>query len=194
MYKVSGVMLATIFLLQSHNVSSAPKRDDGGRGQACSALQRDTVAQSLRSVQFIDAHIESVSPQEQAYLISQTSNLALGPSINSRYRFVTLRPSYSAWRLHNSLQQLVQSLTSIDVPSTVELDGAHRARSAAFALALLPTASVAFAEYARNDKMPSSPILDDATLQVASVSLANIAPALAWFIGCNVDASGAQKK
>jgi hypothetical protein len=42
--------------------------------------------------------------------------------------------------------------------------------------------------------MRTAPVLDDATLQVASVSLINMAPALAWFVGCNVDGLGTRKK
>ncbi|CAN7700236.1 hypothetical protein LJR029_003992 [Caballeronia sp. LjRoot29] len=194
MDRLFWTILATLFLIQADNALSAPERDDQTGRQACSALQRDTVAQSLRSIEFIDAHIESVSPQEQADLESESSILNLGASKDGRYQFVTQRQSYPAWRLHRSLHQLAQSLISIDEPATTELDGVHRVKSAAFALALLPDTSVAFAEYARKDKTRTAPILDDATRQVASVSLANIAPALAWFIGCNVDASRAQKK
>ncbi|MDB5786961.1 MAG: hypothetical protein JWQ50_6876, partial [Caballeronia mineralivorans] len=46
----------------------------------------------------------------------------------------------------------------------------------------------------RVDKMRTAPLLDDATLRVASVSLTNMAPALAWFVGCNVDGLGTRKK
>lgn len=49
-------------------------------------------------------------------------------------------------------------------------------------------------QYLRVDAMRTAPVLDDATRRVASVSLAQMAPALAWFISCNVDALGVRKK
>jgi hypothetical protein len=44
--------------------------------------------------------------------------------------------------------------------------------------------NVAFAEYVRVDNMPAD----------ASVSLTNMASALALFVGCNVDELGTRKK
>ena len=85
----------------------------------------------------------------------------------------------AAWRLHNSLRELIQSLKSIDDPPPGENASAQRAKSAAFALVSLTLTSVAFAEYVRVDKTRAAPVLDDATLRVASVSLAKMAPALA---------------
>jgi hypothetical protein len=104
------------------------------------------------------------------------------------------RPLYPAWHLHNSLRRLIQSLKSIDETSPGANADAYRAKSAAFALVSLAQTSVAFAEYVRVDKIRTAPVLDDATLQVASVSLTNMAPALAWFVGCNVDALGTRKR
>ena len=71
------------------------------------------------------------------------------------------------------------SSQSIDDPPPGENASAHGAKSAAFALASLTQTSVAFAEYVRVDKTRAAPVLDDATLRVASVSLAKMALALA---------------
>ena len=188
-------MLLTIFLsLADSALAGTPGQEESVGPQTCGAFQRDTVPQSIRSAEFIDEHIESVPPQEQVYLQTESSAIEFGPDTGSRFVFLMRRPSYPAWRLHNSLRKLVQSLKSIDETSPGANADAYRAKSAAFALVSLAQTSVAFAEYVRVDKMRTAPVLDDATLQVASVSLTNMAPALAWFVGCNVDTLGTRKK
>jgi hypothetical protein len=195
MERVIKAVLLTIFLsLADSALAGTPGREESVGLQACGAFQRETVPQSIRSAEFIDEHIESVPPQEQVYLQTKSSAIELVPDTGSRFVFLMRRPSFPAWRLHNSLQKLVQSLQSIDETSADEDADAYRAKSAAFALVSLARTSVAFAEYVRVDKMRTAPVLDDATLQVASVSLTNMAPALAWFVGCNVDALGTRKK
>jgi len=190
-------VLLTIFLsLADSALVSTPGGEESIGPQACGAFQRDTVPQSIRSAEFIDEHIESVPPQEQVYLQMRTESSAieLGPGTGSRFVFLMRRPSYAAWSLYNSLRRLVQSLKSIDETSPGADADAYRAKSAAFALVSLVQTSVAFAEYVRVDKMRTAPVLDDATLKVASVSLTNMAPALALFVGCNVNALGTRKK
>jgi hypothetical protein len=195
MEKVIGAALLTIFLwLADSALARTPAQEESVGPQACGAFQRDTVPQSIRSAEFIDEHIESVPPQEQMYLQTESSAIEFGPDTGSRFVFLMRRPSFPAWRLHNSLQKLVQSLQSIDETSADEEADAYRAKSAAFALVSLAQTNVAFAEYVRVDKMRTAPLLDDATLRVASVSLTNMAPALAWFVGCNVDGLGTRKR
>jgi len=195
MERVIKAVLLTIFLsLADSALAGTPGSEESVGPQACGALQRDTVPQSIRSAEFIDDHIESVPPQEQVYLQTESSAIEFGPDTGSRFVFLMRRPSYPAWRLHNSLRKLVQSLNSIDETPPGEDADAYRAKSAAFALVSLAQTNVAFAEYVRVDKMRTAPLLDDATLRVASVSLTNMAPALAWFVGCNVDGLGTRKK
>jgi hypothetical protein len=195
MEKVIGAALLTIFLwLADSALARTPAQEESVGPQACGAFQRDTVPQSIRSAEFIDEHIESVPPQEQMYLQTESSAIEFGPDTGSRFVFLMRRPSFPAWRLHNSLQKLVQSLQSIDETSADEEADAYRAKSAAFALVSLAQTNVAFSEYVRVDKMRTAPLLDDATLRVASVSLTNMAPALAWFVGCNVDGLGTRKR
>jgi hypothetical protein len=191
---IKTVLLTICLSLADSALAGTPGSEDSVGPQACGAFQRDTVPQSIRSAQFINDHIESVPPQEQVYLQTESSAMELGLHTGSRFVFLMRRPSYPAWHLHNSLRRLFQSLQSIDETPTGENADAYRAKSAAFALVSLAQTSVAFAEYVRADKMRTAPILDDATLRVASVSLINMAPALAWFVGCNVDALGTRKK
>jgi hypothetical protein len=194
MEKEIGAVLLTIFLWLADSAwAGTPAQEESVGPQACGAFQRDTVPQSIRSAEFIDEHIESVPPQEQVYLQTESSAIEFGPDTGSRFVFL-MRRLYPAWRLHNSLRKLVQSLKSIDETSPGEDADAYRAKSAAFALVSLAQTNVAFAEYVRVDKMRTAPLLDDATLRVASVSLTNMAPALAWFVGCNVDGLGTRKK
>jgi hypothetical protein len=195
MERVIEAVLLTIFLsLADSALAGTPGSEDSVGPQACGAFQRDTVQQGLRTAQFINDHIESVPPQEQVYLQTESSAMELGPDTGSRFGFLMRRPSYPAWHLHNSLRKLFQSLQSIDEAPPGENADAYRAKSAAFALVSLAQTSVAFADYVRVDKMRTAPVLDDVTLRLASVSLANMAPALAWFVGCNVDGQGARKK
>ena len=195
MGRVIGAMLLTMFLsLADTALADAAGGDDSVGPKACGALQQETVPQSLRSAEFIVEHIEFIPPQEQAYMEKESSAANLGPDIGSRYEFVTRRPSYPAWRLQISLRDLIKALKSIDEMSPGENADAHRAKYAAFALVSLAQTRVAFAEYARVDKMRTKPVLDDATRRVASVSLSKMAQALAWFVGCNVGALEAQKK
>src|ERR1700688_2753917 len=195
MGRVIGAMLLTMFLsLADTALADAAGGDDSVGPKACGALQQETVPQSLRSAEFIVEHIEFIPPQEQAYMEKESSAANLGPDIGSRYEFVTRRPSYSAWRLQISLRDLIKALKSIDEMSPGENADAHRAKYAAFALVSLAQTRVAFAEYARVDKMRTKPVLDDATRRVASVSLSKMAQALAWFVGCDVDVLGSQKK
>jgi hypothetical protein len=189
-----AVLLAIFLSLADSALADAPGREESVGPQTCGAFQRDTVPQGIRSAQFINDHIESVPPQEQVYLQTESSAMELGPDTGSRFVFLMRRPSFPAWRLHNSLQKLFQSLQSIDETPPGENADAYRAKSAAFALVSLAQTSVAFAEYVRVDKMRTAPVLDDVTLRVASASLTNMAPALAWFVGCNVDALGTRKK
>jgi hypothetical protein len=188
-------MLLTMFLsLADTALADAAGGDDGVGPKACGALQQETVPQSLRSAEFIVAHIEFIPPQEQAYMEKESSAANLGPDIGRRYEFVTRRPSYPAWRLQISLRDLIQALKSIDEMSSGENADAHRAKYAAFALVSLAQTRVAFAEYARVDRTRTRPVLDDATRRVGSVSLSKMAQALAWFVGCNVDVLESQKK
>jgi len=193
--RVIGAVLLRIFLwLADSALADTPGQEESIGPQACGAFQRDTVPHSIRSAEFIDEHIESVPPQEQVYLQTESSVIEFGPDTGNRFVFLMRRPSFPAWRLHNSLQKLVQSLKSIDETSPGEDADAYRAKSAAFALVSLAQTNVAFAEYVRVDKMRTAPLLDDATLRVASVSLTNMASALALFVGCNVDELGTRKK
>jgi hypothetical protein len=195
MGRVIGAMLLTMFLsLADTALADAAGEDDSVGPKACGALQQETVPQSLRSAEFIVEHIEFIPPQEQAYMEKESSAANLGPDIGSRYEFVTRRPSYPAWRLQISLRDLIKALKSIDEMSPGENADAHRAKYAAFALVSLAQTRVAFAEYARVDKMRTKPVLDDATRRVASVSLSKMAQALAWFVGCYVDVLATQKK
>ena len=195
MGRVIGAMLLTMFLsLADTALADAAGGDDSVGPKACGALQQETVPQSLRSAEFIVEHIEFIPPQEQAYMEKESSAANLGPDIGSRYEFVTRRPSYPAWRLQISLRDLIKALKSIDEMSPGENADAHRAKYAAFALVSLAQTRVAFAEYARVDKMRTKPVLDDATRRVASVSLSKMAQALAWFVGCNVVALETQNK
>jgi hypothetical protein len=195
MERVIGAVLLRIFLwLADSALADTPGQEESIGPQACGAFQRDTVPHSIRSAEFIDEHIESVPPQEQVYLQTESSTIEFGPDTGNRFVFLMRRPSYPAWRLHNSLRKLVQSLKSIDETSPSKDADAYRAKSAAFALVSLAQTNVAFAEYVRVDKMRTAPLLDDATLRVASVSLTNMASALAWFVGCNVDELGTRKK
>jgi len=195
MGRVIGAMLLTMFLsLADTALADAAGGDDSVGPKACGALQQETVPQSLRSAEFIVEHIEFIPPQEQAYMEKESSAANLGPDIGTRYEFVTRRPSYPAWRLQISLRDLIKALKSIDEMSPGENADAHRAKYAAFALVSLAQTRVAFAEYARVDKMRTKPVLDDATRRVASVSLSKMAQALAWFVGCNVDVLESQKK
>jgi hypothetical protein len=195
MGRVIGAMLLTMFLsLADTALADAAGEDDSVGPKACGALQQETVPQSLRSAEFIVEHIEFIPPQEQAYMEKESSAANLGPDIGSRYEFVTRRPSYHAWRLQISLRDLIKALKSIDEMSPGENADAHRAKHAAFALVSLAQTRVAFAEYARVDKMRTKPVLDDATRRVASVSLSKMAQALAWFVGCYVDVLATQKK
>jgi len=191
---IKTVLLTICLSLADSALAGTPGSEDSVGPQACGAFQRDTVPQSIRSAEFIDEHIESVPPQEQVYLQTESSVIEFGPETGSHFVFLMRRPSFPAWRLHNSLQKLVQSLKSIDETSPGEDADAYRAKSAAFALVSLAQTNVAFAEYVRVDKMRTAPLLDDATLRVASVSLTNMASALALFVGCNVDELGTRKK
>jgi hypothetical protein len=195
MERVIGAVLLTMFLsLADTALADAAGGEDSVGPKACGALQQDTVPQSLRSAEFILAHIEFIPPQEQAYMEKESSAANLGPDSGSRYEFVTRRPSYPAWRLQISLRDLIKALKSIDEMSPGENADVHRAKYAAFALVSLAQTRVAFAEYARVDRARTRPVLDDATRRVASVSLSKMAQALAWFVGCNVDVLESQKK
>lgn len=195
MKRVIGGLLLMIFLLLANATLAGPSEQDESVGpRKCTAFQQDTVPQSLRTAQFIDEHIELVPALEEVYLQSESAAISLERESGKRFLFLARRSSYPVWRLRNSLLDLVKSLKSIDETSPNENADAHRAKSAAFALVSLAQTSVDFAEYVRVDKMRTTPVLDDATRGVASVSLAQMAPALAWFIGCNVDALGPGKK
>ena len=192
---VIGGMLLTIFLfLADSALAGAPEQDESVGHEKCEAFQRDTVPQSLRTAQFIEDHIELVPALEEVYLESESAIIALGRDSGKRFLFLARRPSYPAWRLRNSLRDLVKSLKTIDETSPNQNVDAQRAKSAAFALVSLTQTRVDFAEYVRMDKLRTAPVLDDAARRVASVSLAQMAPALAWYIGCNVDVLGGPNK
>src|SRR5260370_23242062 len=147
MGRVIGAMLLTMFLSVADTaLAESAGGDDSGGPKGCGALQQETVRQSLRSAEFIVAHIEFIPPQEQAYMEKESSAANLGPDIGSRYEFVTRRPSYPAWRLQISLRDLIKALKSIDEMSPGENADAHRAKYAAFALVSLAQTRVARSE------------------------------------------------
>jgi hypothetical protein len=82
----------------------------------------------------------------------------------------------------------VQSLKSIDVVSPGESPEAHRAKSATFALLAVQQTTSMFDAYARNDSARNRPFMTKAMVETVSVSLANMGPALAFFVSCTVDA------
>src|SRR5260370_36663533 len=121
MGRVIGAMLLTMFLSVADTaLAESAGGDDSVGPKACGALQQETVPQSLRSAEFIVAHIEFIPPQEQAYMEKESSADNLGPDIGRRYECVTRRPSYPAWRLQISLRDLIKALKSIDEMSPGE--------------------------------------------------------------------------
>src|SRR5258708_23164748 len=99
MERVIKAVLLTIFLsLADSALAGTPGREESVGPQACGALQRDTVPQSIRSAEFIDEHIEAVPPQEQVDLQTESSAIEFGPDTESRFVFLMRRPSYPAWR------------------------------------------------------------------------------------------------
>ncbi|MGV7240921.1 hypothetical protein [Caballeronia sp. M23-90] len=190
---IGGMPLAMFFFLAGSALACAPDKGESVGQEKCVAFQRDTVPQSLRTAQFIDDHIELVPASEEVYLERESAVVALGRDSGKRFLFLARRPSYPAWRLRNSLRDLVKALKLIDETSPGQNVDAQRAKSAAFAIVSLAQTRVDFAEYVRMDKLRTAPVLDDAARRVASVSLAQMAPALAWFIGCNVDVLGGPK-
>ena len=77
MERVIGAVLLTIFLsLADSALAGTPGQEESVGPQTCGAFQRDTVPQSIRSAEFIDEHIESVPPQEQVYLQTESSAIA----------------------------------------------------------------------------------------------------------------------
>ncbi|WP_133663958.1 hypothetical protein [Paraburkholderia sp. BL10I2N1] len=152
----------------------------------CAAFRRDAVPQSINTAQFVDAHIEPVSAAEGVYLASKNSAFNLSPNPR-RFSLLASRPAFSAWRLHTSLKVLVQSLRAIDEPAPGENLEAHRVKSATFALLASAQTATMFEAYARYDSTRKPPFMTQATMETASVSLANMGPALAWFVSCTVD-------
>ncbi|MGF6871478.1 hypothetical protein [Paraburkholderia sp. MM5477-R1] len=192
---IAGVLLLVFVSCDTLAAPVAPEEDDTSIGPAkCAEFQRDTVAQSLRSAQFIDEHVEIVPPQEQKYLETGSAASTLSGASRHRFLFVIHHPLYNAWRLHNSLRELIHSLQSIDEPSPGANRDTHRVKKAAFALVSVARTGVLFEAYSREDRARPAPVMDDATFQVASVSLAEMAPALAWFISCTADAMESRKK
>jgi len=103
--------------------------------------------------------------------------------------FLMRRPSFPAWRLHNSLQKLVSRSNRLMRRSAGEDADAISARSQhAFARRFIGPNKRRIRRYVRVDKMRTARLLDDATLRVASVSLttwrrrSRIVPS-----GCNVE-------
>ncbi|WP_166656138.1 hypothetical protein [Paraburkholderia sp. BL10I2N1] len=192
---IAGVLLLVFVSCDTFAAPVAPEEDDTSIGPAkCAEFQRDTVAQSVRSAQFIDEHVEIVPPQEQKYLETGSAASTLSGASRHRFLFVIHHPLYNAWRLHNSLRELIHSLQSIDEPSPGANPDTHRVKKAAFALVSVARTGVLFEAYSREDRARPAPVMDDATFQVASVSLAEMAPALAWFISCTADAMESRKK
>jgi hypothetical protein len=82
----------------------------------------------------------------------------------------------------------LQSLKAIDVVPPGENLEAHRAKSATFALLAVEQTTAMFDAYARYDSARKRPFMTEATVETASVSLANMEPALALFVSCTVNA------
>ncbi|MFL9936007.1 hypothetical protein P0D88_44850 [Paraburkholderia sp. RL18-103-BIB-C] len=183
---------ALLILLSAHSAGATPATAatndfDTLDEKTCAAFRRDAVPQSINTAEFIDAHIEPVSAAEEVYLSAEISAFKLSPN-PSRFSLLASRPSFSAWRLHTSLKSLVQSLKAIDVVPPGESLEAHRAKSATFALLAVEQTTAMFDAYARYDSARIPPFMTEATVETASVSLANMGPALALFVSCTVDA------
>jgi hypothetical protein len=155
--------------------------------KTCAAFRRDAVPQSINTAQFIDAHIEPVSAAEEVYLTAENSAFRLSPN-PGRFSLLASRPAFTAWQLHTLLASLVQSLKAIDVVPPGESLEAHRAKSATFALLAVEQITAMYDAYARYDSARKPPFMTEATVETASVSLANMGPALALFVSCTVDA------
>src|SRR5260370_6746542 len=108
MERVIKAVLLTIFLwLADSALAGTAEQEESVGPQACGALQRDTVPQSIRSAEFIDEHIEAVPPQEQVYLQTESSAIELRPDTRSRFVFFMRPPSYPSLVPHNSFRPLV---------------------------------------------------------------------------------------
>ncbi|TCK87178.1 hypothetical protein B0G74_7715 [Paraburkholderia sp. BL9I2N2] len=183
---------ALLILLSARSASATPSIAATSEFVAvdektCAAFRRDAVPQSINTAQFIDAHIEPVSAAEQVYLTAENSAFRLSPK-PGRFSLLASLPAFSAWQLHTSLNSLVQSLKAIDVVPPGESLETHRAKSATFALLAVEQTTTMFDTYARNDSARNRPFMTQATAETASVSLANMGPALALFVSCTVDA------
>jgi hypothetical protein len=181
-----------LILLSAHSAGATPSIAATSEFHAvdektCAAFRRDAVPQSINTAQFIDAHIELVSAAEEVYLTAQNSAIRLSPK-PGRFSLLASRPAFSAWQLHTSLNSLVQSLKAIDVVSPGESLEAHRAKSATFALLAVEQITAMFDAYARYDSARKPRFMTEAIVETASVSLANMEPALALFVSCTVDA------
>jgi hypothetical protein len=182
---------ALLILLSAHSAGATPAiagtYDFGAIDEkTCAAFRREAVPQSVNTAQFIDAHIEPVSAAEEVYLNAENSAFRLSPN-PGRFSLLATRPAFSAWKLHTSLNSLMQSLKAIDMVPPGESLEAHRAKSATFALLAVEQTTAMFDAYARYDSARNSPFMTKATVDTASVSLANMGPALALFVSCTVD-------
>jgi hypothetical protein len=142
--------------------------------KTCAVFRRNAVPQSINTAQSIDAHIEPVPAAEDVYLTAENSAFRLPPN-PGRFWLLASRPAFSAWQLHSARTHRTSRLFA-------PLRAVRRSRFS-------PDEPPDFlSAKPRHDSARKRPFMTEATVETASMSLANMEPALALFVSCTVDA------
>jgi hypothetical protein len=154
--------------------------------QQCAAARKNTVPEALKTVAELDGQIEQVPPDEANYYGTE---YVAATKANSKTRLAMLerRRYFQAWMLHDALSALRDDLAMIDGAAYGPAERVKTQR-AAFALARLTIAVQDFTEYSVADERRARPMLSGGATEKDMGELVGLAPVLAKYINCTVDA------